>query len=83
MDDDTYHQLFCEVMDEVMAKFRPEVVLLQLGADSIANDVLGRFNLTIRGHGACVKKMMSFGVPLMMLGGGGYAVHNVARLWAY
>ena len=66
-----------------MAKYRPNAVILQLGADSIAYDVLGRLNLTIKGHGTCVRKMMSYGVPLMMLGGGGYSVHNVSRLWAY
>ena len=27
--------------------------------------------------------MKSYGIPLMMLGGGGYTVHNVARCWAY
>ena len=70
-------------MDEVMAKYRPGAVVLQLGADSIAADVLGRLNLSIKGHGECLKKMMSYGVPLMLLGGGGYTVHNVARLWAY
>jgi len=70
-------------MDGVMAKYQPGAVVLQLGADSIAYDVLGKFNMSIRGHGHCVKKMKSYGVPLMMLGGGGYSVHNVARLWAY
>ena len=70
-------------MDEVMAKFMPSAVILQLGGDSIAYDVLGRLNLSIKGHGECVKKMMNYGVPLMLLGGGGYTVHNVARLWAY
>lgn len=83
IDDDTYQELFKTVMDEVMAKFMPSAVILQLGGDSIAYDVLGRLNLSIRGHGECVKKMMSYGVPLMLLGGGGYTVHNVARLWAY
>lgn len=83
IDDDTYREVFDSIMDEVMAKYRPGAVVLQLGGDSIAYDVLGRLNLSIRGHSSCVKKMMSFGVPLMMLGGGGYTVHNVARLWAY
>ena len=83
IDDDTYHELFKAIMDEVMAKYRPGAVVLQLGADSIAYDVLGRLNLSLKGHGECVKKMMSYGVPLMLLGGGGYTVHNVARLWAY
>lgn len=27
--------------------------------------------------------MMSYGIPLIMLGGGGYTVANVARCWAY
>ena len=83
LDDDTYRELFKSVMDEVMAKYKPGAVVLQLGADSIAYDVLGRLNLTIKGHGECVKRMMDYGVPLMLLGGGGYTVHNVARLWAY
>ena len=83
IDDDTYQELFKDVMDEVMAKYKPGAVVLQLGADSIAYDVLGRLNLSIKGHGECVKKMMSYNVPLMLLGGGGYTVHNVARLWAY
>jgi histone deacetylase 1/2 len=39
------------VGDEVMAKFMPSAVILQLGGDSIAYDVLGRLNLSIRGHG--------------------------------
>jgi histone deacetylase 1/2 len=66
-----------------MAKYRPGAVILQLGADSIAYDVLGRLNLSIKGHGACVKQMMTYGVPLMLLGGGGYTVHNVSRCWLY
>ena len=27
--------------------------------------------------------MKSYGIPLMLLGGGGYTVQNVARCWAY
>jgi len=27
--------------------------------------------------------MLTFGIPILMVGGGGYTVHNVARLWAY
>ena len=38
---------------------------------------------TFRGHGKCVEFMKKFNVPLMLLGGGGYTLRNVARLWAY
>ena len=36
-----------------------------------------------RGHGKCVEFMKKFNLPLMLLGGGGYTLRNVARLWAY
>ena len=65
----------------MIAKYKPETIVLQLGADSLSHDVLGRLNLSIKGHGQCVKKMMSYGIPLMLLGGGGYTVQNVARCW--
>lgn len=53
------------------------------GADSLAGDKLGVFNLSNKGHAACHKFMASFGVPMLVLGGGGYKIKNVARLWAY
>jgi histone deacetylase 1/2 len=49
-------------MEEVMNKYRPGAIVLQLGADSLAYDLLGGFNLSLRGHGHCVEKMKSFGV---------------------
>jgi len=52
-------------------------------ADSLTGDRLGCFNLSIRGHGACVEFVKKFNVPLLVLGGGGYTVRNVARCWAY
>jgi hypothetical protein len=38
---------------------------------------------SIKGHGACVEYVKGFGIPLMVLGGGGYTVRNVARCWTY
>ncbi len=53
------------------------------GSDSLAGDRLGVFNLSSSGHAACVQHVKSFGLPLMLLGGGGYTIINVARCWAY
>uniref|UniRef100_A0A2K6NSK1 Histone deacetylase domain-containing protein n=1 Tax=Rhinopithecus roxellana TaxID=61622 RepID=A0A2K6NSK1_RHIRO len=39
--------------------------------------------LHIRGHGECVEYVKSFNIPLLVLGGGGYTVRNVARCWTY
>lgn len=52
------------------------------GTDSLAGDRLGVFNLSSGGHAACVSFMKGFGLPLMLLGGGGYKIINVARCWA-
>lgn len=53
------------------------------GADSISGDRLGVFNLSVRGHAQCVRFMSDYGLPTLVLGGGGYTMCNVARCWAY
>lgn len=83
IDDESYHALFKPLMAKVMEVFKPEAVVLQCGADSLAGDRLGTFNLTSKGHAECVKYMRSFNVPLLLLGGGGYTITNVARCWCY
>jgi histone deacetylase 1/2 len=42
-------------------------------------DRLGKFSLSIKGHAECVKHVESFHIPLVVLGGGGYTIRNVAR----
>lgn len=66
-----------------MEMYRPTAVVLQCGADSLTGDRLGCFNLTLKGHAACVEYIKSFNLPTLVLGGGGYTVRNVARCWAY
>ena len=35
------------------------------------------------GHADCVRFVKSFDVPMIVLGGGGYTIRNVAKAWAY
>ncbi|EPZ30850.1 Histone deacetylase 1 [Rozella allomycis CSF55] len=83
IDDWSYKSIFEPIIEHVMKWFRPGAVVLQLGADSLAGDRLGCFNLSMKGHANCVKFLKSFNVPLMMLGGGGYTIRNVSRTWTY
>ena len=53
-----------------------------LGSDSLAGDRLGVFNLSSQGHASCVEFVRSLGIPLLLLGGGGYKIVNVSRCWA-
>jgi acetoin utilization deacetylase AcuC-like enzyme len=56
---------------------------LQSGADSLSGDLIGDFNLTLQGYGECLKVVKGFNLPLILLGGGGYNIGNVARCWTY
>lgn len=83
IDDASYERIFKSIIGGVMENYKPTAIVLQCGADSLTGDKLGPFNLTLRGHGSCVAYCKSLGVPLLLLGGGGYTVKNVARCWAY
>ncbi|MCO5604582.1 hypothetical protein L7F22_058750 [Adiantum nelumboides] len=83
IDDESYQFLFKPIISKVMEVFQPGAVVLQCGADSLSGDRLGCFNLSIKGHAECVRFMRSFNVPLLLLGGGGYTIRNVARCWCY
>lgn len=83
IDDDQYTTLFDAVVSEAVSVFQPTAIVLQCGGDSLGGDRLGKFNLNIRAHGHCVTKTRSFGLPLLLLGGGGYTARNVARLWTH
>ncbi|CAI9736473.1 histone deacetylase 3-like [Octopus vulgaris] len=83
IDDQTYMQVFKPVIQAVMESYRPTCVVLQCGADSLGSDRLGCFNLSVRGHGECVRVVKGYGLPMLVLGGGGYTKRNVARCWTY
>ena len=70
-------------MRTIMDSYRPDAIVIQCGADSLSKDKLGHLNLSIRGHAQAVTFMKGFGVPTILLGGGGYTIENVSRCWAY
>ncbi|KAI0136651.1 histone deacetylase [Xylariales sp. AK1849] len=81
--DEQYQMLFESVISRCVEKFRPDAIALQCGADSLAGDRLGKFNLLVQGHGSCVEYCKKLRLPLIIFGGGGYTPRNVARAWAY
>lgn len=83
IDDDSYINLFKSIIDPLITSYNPTVIIQQCGADSLGHDRLGCFNLNIKAHGECVKFVKSFGIPMLVVGGGGYTPRNVSRLWTY
>ncbi|CRK10002.1 hypothetical protein BN1708_009872 [Verticillium longisporum] len=83
INDQSYKSIFEPVIEHVMKFYQPEAVVLQCGGDSLSGDRLGCFNLSMEGHANCVSYVKSFGLPTLVLGGGGYTMRNVARTWAF
>lgn len=83
LDDASFETVFKPVLTQVFQVYQPEAIVMCCGADSIAGDRIGCWNMSLRGHGAAVEFVKTFHVPLVLLGGGGYTPRNVARCWAY
>ena len=83
IDDATYKSIFEPVISKIIEWYQPSAIVLQCGGDSLSGDRLGCFNLSMNGHANCINFVKSFNIPMMVVGGGGYTMRNVARTWAY
>lgn len=81
--DRNYQYIFNPVINKVIEMYKPSVIVMQCGADSLIGDRLGCFNLSHVGHASCLKHVKSFNIPMLVLGGGGYTIKNVSKAWAY
>jgi histone deacetylase 1/2 len=81
--DQSFHGVFRPIIDEILTTFSPDMIVFQSGADSLSKDPIGKFNLSIKGHGKCIEILKNSKLPLLILGGGGYKISNVSRCWTY
>ncbi|MDX1935271.1 MAG: acetoin utilization protein AcuC [Capsulimonadales bacterium] len=81
--DDVWHEAFDAVVPLAFERFRPQAVVLQLGADAHWEDPLAHLLLTSEGWMSAVRKLLdlSAGLPVTVTGGGGYNLRTVMRLW--
>lgn len=47
----------------------------------LVGDPIGTFSLTPQGLSQCVRSVLLWGLPTLLLGGGGYNFANTARFW--
>jgi len=80
--DEMYRHIFTSLFPAVTTNYMPDCIVIQCGADCLSGDPLGGFNLTLDSINACVEDVLAVGVPVMILGGGGYNLPNTAKLWA-
>ncbi|XP_055314156.1 histone deacetylase 8-like [Sitodiplosis mosellana] len=72
---------FYKTLTEILNKYQPDACVVQCGADSIVSDPLGGTNLLPEDLAICVERILSWDLPTIFLGGGGYNFQNAARYW--
>jgi acetoin utilization protein AcuC len=80
-DDAVFWEGFSEIVPPLLERFRPEVVVSQLGVDTFVNDPLASLELTTSGFCRVISFLRENAPAWVALGGGGYDVSNVVRAW--
>lgn len=71
------HELILPRLEE----FRPQVLVVQAGADSLREDPLSRLALSNRAYLEVLQAVRGIAPRLLLLGGGGYNPWSTGRLW--
>jgi acetoin utilization protein AcuC len=79
--DDLYLWAFMEVVPPLVRAFDPDILMTQLGVDTLTADPLAALNLTTNGFFKLIREIKSWNRKWVALGGGGYNIMNVARAW--
>ncbi|XP_037041160.1 histone deacetylase 8-like isoform X2 [Bradysia coprophila] len=74
---------FNKVANLIFETYKPDICVVQCGGDVLVGDPLGNTNLTPIDMGKCVRTVISWNVPIIFLGGGGYNIPNTSRYWTY
>ena len=80
-DDEVYTFAFESVVPHLVRSFSPEVIVAELGADTLVSDPLTHLKLTNNGYQSAVKGIIDLCPKILGLGGGGYDLYRTARCW--
>jgi acetoin utilization protein AcuC len=70
-----------ELILPLISEFRPEIIVLQAGADALLEDPLSRLALSNNAHLAILRALRPLSPRFLLLGGGGYNPWSVGRAW--
>lgn len=82
MIDDEMDALVDAAIGPLVEGFKPEAMVIQCGADALADDPLGKQQLSNGALWSAVAALKRLAPRLLVLGGGGYNPWSVARCWA-
>ncbi|XP_064627403.1 histone deacetylase 8-like [Lineus longissimus] len=83
MQDKSFVRIFKRLASKIKEQFNPKAVVCQCGADGLHGDPHESFNLSHLSLGECVKTILDWNLPTLLLGGGGYNLPNTAKCWTY
>jgi len=81
-DDEAYLRAFDAVVLPLVARYGPDVLVTQQGIDSHFSDPLTHLRLSTRAREHCVRSFSELSYPWIAMGGGGYDLDAVRRVWA-
>ncbi|BCR04960.1 acetoin utilization protein AcuC [Desulfuromonas versatilis] len=81
-DDLIFEQAFRRIVLPLLEAFSPDVLVTQMGVDTLRSDPLSRLEFTTGAIEFATRAFLTTGLPWAAIGGGGYDKCNVARCWA-
>ncbi len=79
--DDDFLVVFREIVPRAIERFRPNAIVTQMGADAHYSDPLTHLRLTTTAYEEVTRYVDGTGLPWLALGGGGYNIRSVPRIW--
>ena len=81
-DDAAYLRAFEAVVPELLARYRPDVLVTQQGIDPHFTDPLTHLQVSTRARERMVRHFRGTSYPWVAMGGGGYSLDAVRRTWS-
>ena len=81
-DDDAYTRIFPLVVPPLLEAYQPDFIVLENGMDILSVDPLTHLSMTNNAIADVLPLITATGIPLLMVGGGGYNADAAARGWA-
>ncbi len=78
---DVWLDAFTKTIPPALERYRPEAIVLQLGTDTHHLDPLGHVQSTLDAYIEAVRIIRDLGIPIVAVGGGGYNLTTVPRMW--
>lgn len=79
--DEAFLRAYRELVPPLLRDYEPDVIVLELGLDTLAGDPLTHLMMTNNIVVEVAQHLLDFGKPVLVAGGGGYHIEHTVRGW--